>query len=144
MSSHSTLGHYVAKPAAVGAVGAIASAYLYGAKSEITIRGTTVNLAAAMGVGMFLGSVLGEFVHDKVFPLAGPTNRLTNPMGEAVTIGTMAGSNALLMSLNAPGDLKMIGLPSLIGVAAGAEIVGSYVYDNFIAPMVLGDTSSYH
>jgi len=144
MSSHSTLGHYVAKPAFVGAAGAVASAIVYGSKSEITIRGMNVNLAAAMGVGMFLGSVLGEFVHDKVFPLAGPTNRLTNPMGEAVTIGTMAGSNALLMSLNEPGDLKMIGLPSLIGVAAAAEIVGSYVYDNFVAPMVLGDTSNYH
>jgi len=139
MSSHSNLGHYVVKPAAVGAAGAAASFMLHGSKASITIRGTTVPLSLALGAGMFVGSILGEFVHDKLFPLAGPTNRLTNPMGEAVTIGTMAGANALLMSLNEPGDLQTFGLPSLIGIAAGAKIVGSYCYDHFLAPMVLGE-----
>ena len=72
MSSHSNLGHYVVKPAAVGAAGAAASFMLHGSKASITIRGTTVPLSLALGAGMFVGSILGEFVHDKLFPLAGP------------------------------------------------------------------------
>lgn len=134
-SSSTPMDHYITKPALVGAAGAAISAVLYDRRSTITVKGTEVNLSLALGVGMAVGSALAEVVHQNVFPMIGPTDRATsNIAATAVTVGTNVASTSLLLSMNKPDDLATLGLPTLLVVATGAELIGDYIYSNFWNP----------
>jgi hypothetical protein len=103
------------------------------------VLGKNTRLSLALAGTIFAGSLVGEFLHDKAFPLLGPTNRLTQPLAEAVTVGAATGTSAMLLSLNNNDSLSDIGMPWLLVTVAGAEVIGDYVFSNFLAPMVLGE-----
>jgi hypothetical protein len=139
--SESKTGHYLVKPAIVGAVGAAATSWYYTSAASIKIGGKDFPLWAAMGLTIGLSSLASEFVHEKVFPLLGPTDRMSTPIASAVSIGVGAAATDALLTLNDAGNVGKLGLVSLLALSAVSEIAGDYAYTHFGAPLLLGQNS---
>jgi hypothetical protein len=139
--SDTNTGHYIVKPAIVGAVGALASSWYYGPASTFSIGGKDIPLWAAMGITIGLSSVATEFVHEKIFPLVGPTDRLSTPVASAVSVGVGAAASSALLTINDAGNVGEFGLGPLLALSAVSEIAGDYAYTHFGAPLLLGQNS---
>ena len=133
----SNLGHYVAKPLCSAAVAGVATRLAYGGAPEFPVFGVDKPWWMVMAGAAFLGSVVGELVHEKAFPLVGPTNRLSAPISSAVTVATSAGTCALVLGAANAQAMGDVGLPQLLGISAVAEVAGDYLYTHFVSPMVL-------
>jgi hypothetical protein len=137
MSSSDALGHYLVKPATVGAVAYGAARYAYGGTATINVAGKRLGRATGLGLAIFGASILGELLNDKLFELDDKTNRFGKPLAEGVTIAANTAASAALVSLTNPTSLGQLGLPQLGMLNAVAEVAGDYLYSNFVNPMVL-------
>ena len=124
-------------------VGSTASAIAYAmrpnTKINLRLLGITqqIPLAVGVGLGTFVGSYAGALAHDFLLPGLHITQRFQDPAAAALSLATVTGANygsLLAMNSTLPGELGMI---QIAGWAIGTEVLGSYIYDSVINPMIV-------
>ncbi len=133
--------HMVAKPLVIAAA-AYGISYFQtkkGQQYDVELLGMDVPVPMAQAAASFVGSMAAEFAHSTIFPLVDPRGRVwAAPMSEVVAVGTSAAVGAAFLTVGT-GDSSIVselGLVKLGITAVGAELVGSYLYDHFIGPMI--------
>ena len=124
-------------------VGSTASAIAYAMRPSTCINlrvlglNTQIPLAAGVGLGTFVGSYAGALAHDFLLPGLHISQRFQDPAAAALSLATVTGANygsLLAMNSTLPGELGMM---QIAGWAIGAEVLGSYIYDSVINPMIV-------
>lgn len=128
--------NYLWKPASVGLVGSVAMRLAFdepGLKA-IEVMGKAVP-AWAYWFGLFYGgSVLSSLGHEYIFPIIPHDAKLDKPVS-ALVAGGISASTAYLGSNLANKNLVDLEGQKVLLAGLGSEVVGDYVYHNFVKPM---------
>ena len=124
-------------------VGPMAGEIVYAMRSSTRINvrvlglNPQITLVVGVGIGTFIGSYAGALAHDFLLPGLHISQRFQDPAAAALSLATVIGANygsLLAMNSTLPGELGMM---QIAGWAIAAEVLGSYIYDSVINPMMV-------
>ena len=123
----------LSKSATVGATAAIASnAMRPTARINVTLLGTSLPLWAATGIAVGAGSYASALTHDPIFPALHIDERWRDVGASGIALASTSAANySVLYAMNS-GVPGQIGIMQIAGFAIGAEVLGSYIYNNFV------------
>ena len=123
----------LSKYTTVGLTAAAASYFMRpNARINVTVLGTSLPLFAATGIAVGAGSYASALTHDLIFPALHIDERWRDAGASGVALATTtAGNYGALYAMNS-GAPSQIGLMRIAGFALGAEVFGSYIYNNFV------------
>jgi len=137
MSTSSKLKSQFVRPIVVGlvsAVGAMAMGSSY--KVDVPLLGS-VSKSVFYGVLGAGSSLATETIHQWVLPYLPQSDTAVRAENALLSPVIHAGVNLAVLKLVYPGILNEIGMQEPILIGVGAELVGAYGFDNFVAPMLL-------
>lgn len=131
----SLLIDHALKGALVGSTAGMITLYTYG-NSSAEIMGKYMNVPLYTSIGLGVVSIISDVVTDNVFPHIVPEDKFTEPMSATVQLGAMGLGALGLHRLASEAAIENRGLYNIIGLATASEIIGNYVYHNYVAPLV--------
>jgi hypothetical protein len=124
------------KPAFTSVAGGVMSKFIFfPSKSEFDVMGKKLGFNTAIMIALYIGSLIGTMATDFVIPVVAREDQIRRPVSAAVNLAVDAGAtigSAALLNSKAPGEL---GFVKLGGLGMLAEVLGSYAYYEFFAPM---------
>jgi len=134
----------LAKSTVCGAVGAIVAGadnkFVFGdviGNGGVNLYGKRVSFPMAMGIVLFVANLLSEFASSYILPGIHVSERLTSMLSSATAIGITFASSFIILNQSNPGLLKYMGLFNLLLVSAVVEASGSYLYSNWVHPLMI-------
>jgi hypothetical protein len=125
---------FALKPASVAAVSAAAAMALRPG-AEVIIGGGTYPLSLVVAGASFLASEVSEYINSTVFPHIPRIGALSHPVHSALNMGVVAGGVAFVENYASPGLVGDLGIAEIVGVAALAEVAGTYISNEWLKPM---------
>jgi hypothetical protein len=133
-----TVARLTAKPLIVGAIAGVAASALVPTErgqKNFTIYGKSYSVAFVTFIGVAIGSLLAE-----VLRVWGWSN-LGGVFGawgaEVTSIAAVLGMDLLVAWMANNQTLENLMLITIVIEAIGAEIIGSYLFNNFLAPLIV-------
>ena len=125
---------YALKPLSVAGISAGAAAFYYpGVK--VRIGETAYPLPVLVGGAAFAASMFSEYMTEMTLShLPAGFNVLSHPAETALNIGIQTGTAAAIENYMVPGVVGKIGVPQLAIATGLAEMGGSYLAQNWLAP----------
>lgn len=124
---------FALKPASVALIsGAAAMALRPGA--QVIIGGSTYPLSLVVAGASFIASEVSEYVNSAVFSHIPRIGALSHPVHSALNVGVVAGSVVAVENFASPGLVGDLGVAEVVGVAALAEVAGSYLANEWLKP----------
>jgi len=142
----SNVAHLVAKPITVGAAAFAWSRYqtTAGVNDMITLFGTRVSIPLATAAAVTIGSLAAEVAHTWVFPTIEPVGKMwASPAAEAFAVGTSTAVQAAVYTVGNKSAVADLGLMSIATTALIAEVIGSFTFDKFVAPLIFSEDVGY-
>jgi len=115
-----------------GVTAAAAMAYLPGA--TVNVGDKQIPLALFAAGASFAASLLSEAVNSYVFEHIPQISVLSHPLHSALNVGVQTGAICLIDNTLAPGLVGELGLPQIALAAAGAEMAGGYLANEWLKP----------
>ena len=130
----------LSKSATVGATAAVASYVMRPtARINVTLLGTSLPLWAATGIAVGAGSYASALTHDLIFPALHIDERWRDIGSSGVALASTSAANyGVLYAMN-NGAPSQMGIMQIAGFAIGAEIAGSYIFNNFVKGMAMNE-----
>lgn len=127
------------KPASVAAVSSAAAAYMIpNASVKIPMLSGDYPLPLVVGAITFLVSEVSEYVNSTVFEHIPQISVLSHPMHSALNVGVIAGGVSAIENLISPGLVGDMGASQILGIAALAEVSGTYLANQWLKPWYEG------
>lgn len=131
---------FALKPASVALIsGAAAMALRPGA--EVIFRGGAYPLGLVVAGATFIASEVSEYVNSAVFSHIPRIGALSHPVHSALNVGVVAGGVAAVENYASPGLVGDLGIAEIVGVAALAEVAGTYLANEWLKPMYESSTA---
>jgi len=93
--------------------------------------------ATAVGIATGVGSMVAKASHDYVLPHIPQANKWKIIESASLNVGmTSTGALGYIELIDC--DVAKANAEPIIGYAVGGEIVGQYIYDGFIKPLLVG------
>jgi len=99
-----------------------------------------MTMAMAVGIATGVGSMVAKASHVYVLPHIPQANKWKTIESASLNEG-MAGTGAWGYVALMDSDVAKAGAVPIIGYAISSEIVGQYIYDNFIKPLWWGSST---
>lgn len=104
--------------------------------AKVKIMGTMLPVYVASFAAVGLGSLVSEILHMYAFPHIPDSDKWSEPVSAVTSAGVAGASTVGVYSLLAPGSAAQYGVWNMAGLGLAAEVVGSYVTEKFIAPLM--------
>ena len=108
-----------------------------GSVNGVSFLGTRMSFPVAIFVSMAVSNYIAELLHTYLLPHISHDRRVVNSLSSALTIGSTFASVYILLNTVNPALVKVMGLGNILLVVAGAEVVGSYAFTNWVYPWLL-------
>ena len=130
----------LSKSATVGLTAGVASYVMRPtARINVTLLGTSLPLWAATGIAVGAGSYASALTHDLIFPALHIDERWRDIGSSGVALASTSAANyGVLYAMN-NGAPSQMGIMQIAGFAIGAEIAGSYIFNNFVKGMAMNE-----
>jgi len=122
------------KPAITAGIGTLAANYLLLSPGEemVTIFGQTVPVSVALFTGLYLASAASELAADYLIPQMSRSDAAGTISGVLPAVA-VAAANAGIWGLGNSAAASELGFGGLLGVGAGSEILGDYIWRKVLA-----------
>ena len=130
---------FALKPASVATISGVAAMVLRPG-AEVIIGGSTYPLGLVVAGATFIASEVSEYVNSHVFEHIPRIGALSHPVHSLLNMGVVAGGVAAVENFASPGLVGDLGIAEVVGVAALAEVAGTYLANEWLKP--LWDTSN--
>jgi hypothetical protein len=126
------------KPAVTAAVGMIAGMYFFPAAvgKSTEVAGIAVSAPVLLGGGLYLSSLLGEVLHDKLYPSISRDSKLDSLAG-VTSPALVGGAYDLLLNLANASAAADLGNFSVLAVGAISEVAGDYIWHRVLSGLLV-------
>ena len=125
------------KPVSVGAVGSILTKMKF-PDSKVNFMGQVVPFYLVAGAAIGASFALSEVFHSYVFNTVIANDKWSEPLSAIASGGIAGAANVAAFSVYNPKIVSDAGLTTLFLLGAGSEVLGSYLSERIISPMLMG------
>ena len=136
MSTSSKLKSQFVRPIVVGLVSAVGAMAMGDQYKVTTVFGNLSKSVFYGGLGV-ASSLATETLHQWILPMLPQSDSAVKAENALLSPAIHAGLNFLALKLLYPDVLDGAGFQEPLIIGAGAEVVGTYGFDAFIAPQIM-------
>jgi hypothetical protein len=135
------VGNFVIKPVLIGSAAYAANKLMpigpNGAQI-ITLWGKRMDSSVVLFAGATVGSIVVELLHKYGLDhIPGSANRLSEPVTQVISVAALVGVQTAIFWAGNTQSLAGISMLTLLIEAFGASIVGQFIYDKWVEPLMI-------